>query len=588
MLTRGSSKVREWGLFLLVASLPAIALGVLALRALRNEEAATRREMQLQLSQAADQQRQAFVAELERLSKAELPIWSVESGLSAWPASAPFAEVVVLSAAGRVLHPPVKATSPPVNQSQDPCADLAEALASQGKDEAETQWQILQRCPGTRTRAGRFLWPLVALDGRSDPPVDAAEIGAWLDQHAHQMGAAERTAMRLELQASAGLTPAQRRKLVTALGSGSPSSLVASTLVRRQAAIAAEQPVIAWREPRSLGRLGQTPTGDYTGFVVHVGSLAKAVRGGWPQLEPTMRAKLITSPQSPPAPYVELLAGGAYLTIAWTDPDAVARQTQRSHLILVLVAIGAALVAVGLAALLFARMRAERRLSALRTDFVAAVSHELRTPIASLRMLAELLDEDRVEPDERAEVHRALAREAKRLGSTVDRLLSFSRMEASKLTSNQRPVAVATVVGEAIDTFLERYPDAAPVDRQLDETVTAPIDGPAIRMALDNLLSNARKYAPDGKPYQVRVEAEDNGVRIAVSDQGPGISRRDQRRIFRPFERADDRLSQATEGAGIGLSLVRHVATSHGGTVRVESEPNGGATFILWLRGGDD
>ena len=285
---------------------------------------------------------------------------------------------------------------------------------------------------------------------------------------------------------------------------------------------------------------------------------------------------------------MELLPGGAYLALGWADPNAVARQTKRSHLVLVGVAVGAALVAAALAALLFARMRAERRLSALRTDFVAAVSHELRTPIASVRMLAELLDEDRVEPDERAEVHQALAREARRLGNTVDRLLSFSRMEAGKVSATLRPMEVAAVVDEAIDTFLERYPEAAPIERQLDPDARAPMDEAAIRMAVDNLLCNARKYAPEGHPYEVRVTTVAEGVEIGVTDHGPGISRADQRRILRPFERANDRLSEATEGAGIGLSLVGHVARSHGGRLRVESEPGQGATFILWLAGGDD
>jgi signal transduction histidine kinase len=588
VLTRGSSKVREWALFLLVASLPAIALGVLALRALRNEEAATRREMHLQLTRAVDQQRQAFAAELERLGDADLPTPSADGGLGDWPAASPFAEAVVLSEAGEVRHPQVEKSSAPVDRSGSQCADLAEALAKQGKDASETRRKILERCPSARTKTGRFLWPLVALDGRSKPRVGAAKIVAWLNQYSHQLGGTERAAMRLELAGATGLRAGDRSKLIAALGSGPPASPVASYLAARQAAIAAGQPGITWREPRSLGRLGRTPAGHYTGFVVHVGSLARAVRAGWPELGPTLEAKLVTGPQPPPGPHVELLPGGAYLTIAWTDPDAVARQTQRSHLILVLVAIFAALVAAALAALLFARMRSERRLSALRTDFVAAVSHELRTPIASLRMLAELLDDDRVEPSERGEVHHALAREAKRLGSTVDRLLSFSRMEANKVSATKHPVAVATVISEAIDTFLERYPDAAPIQRHLDDTVTAAIDESAIQMALDNLLSNARKYAPEGKPYAVHLEADGGGLRIAVSDQGPGISRRDQRRIFRPFERVDDRLSQATEGAGIGLSLVNHVARAHGGTVRVESEPGGGATFILWLQGGDD
>jgi two-component system phosphate regulon sensor histidine kinase PhoR len=102
-------------------------------------------------------------------------------------------------------------------------------------------------------------------------------------------------------------------------------------------------------------------------------------------------------------------------------------------------------------------------------------------------------------------------------------------------------------------------------------------------MALENLLLNARKYAPDGQPYRIRVFAENDEVCIALSDDGPGVHPRDQKRIFKPFERADDRLSEATEGSGIGLSLVRHVAEAHGGRVTLDSQPGRGATFSIWI-----
>src|SRR6185369_14807301 len=129
--------------------------------------------------------------------------------------------------------------------------------------------------------------------------------------------------------------------------------------------------------------------------------------------------------------------------------------------ILVALAAATTIAAFGFAAILFARMRAARRSSELRTDFVSTVSHELRTPIASVRMLAELLEQDRVEPEERAEVHEALAREARRLGETVDRLLGFSRMAAGRYVIDRREEGVAAVVAAAVDTFEERNPEMA-------------------------------------------------------------------------------------------------------------------------------
>jgi two-component system phosphate regulon sensor histidine kinase PhoR len=79
----------------------------------------------------------------------------------------------------------------------------------------------------------------------------------------------------------------------------------------------------------------------------------------------------------------------------------------------------------------------------------------------------------------------------------------------------------------------------------------------------------------------VRLTGDHRRVTLSVRDHGPGITRGDQKRIFQPFERADDRLSAATEGSGIGLSLVQHVARSHGGRAWVDSSPGKGATFVI-------
>jgi two-component system phosphate regulon sensor histidine kinase PhoR len=199
-----------------------------------------------------------------------------------------------------------------------------------------------------------------------------------------------------------------------------------------------------------------------------------------------------------------------------------------------------------------------------------------------MRMLAELLEEDRVEPEEQREVFVALAREARRLGETVDRLLGFSRMAAGRYVIERASANVASVVAASVDTFEERHPDLPRVRRDLSDVV-ADVDAGQVRLAVDNLLANAKKYAPTGTPYSVVVRRDGLGVAITVADQGPGIARRDRKRIFEPFERADDRLSRATEGSGIGLSLVQHVAEAHGGRASVASEPGRGAAFTLWL-----
>jgi len=345
---------------------------------------------------------------------------------------------------------------------------------------------------------------------------------------------------------------------------------------------------VTWRAGASVGVLRRLDDGRLAGFVVDEGSIARAS----PALPPGMRAVVVAGPparaelakgREDGIEAVAVVAPELVLRIVPTDPGAVARRASRSRALLGALGASATIAAFALAALLFARMRAARRSSALRTDFVAAVSHELRTPIASVRMLAELLEEGRVEIGEEREVFEALAREARRLGETVERLLGFSRMAAGRYVLDRAPARVAEVVAASIDTFEERHPDLPPVERAFEDDAVADVDAGQIRLAVDNLLANARKYAPGGAPYRVSVEREGDGVAITVKDHGPGIARRDKDRIFEPFERADDRLSRATEGSGIGLSLVRHVARAHDGRASVESEPGRGAAFTIWI-----
>ena len=298
-----------------------------------------------------------------------------------------------------------------------------------------------------------------------------------------------------------------------------------------------------------------------------------------------MKSTLVVGNSSASGASVRLLEGGTRLVLSWSGDGLVAARTRESLLILLGVVAAAVLIALGTVALLLRRMRAERRLGALRTDFVAAVSHELRTPIASLRMLSELLAEDRVEPEERPEIYGALAREARRLGNTVHRLLTFSRMEGGRERAQLAERSVTATVCEAVATFGDRHPDVQIRGPKAHPEVLARFDEAQLTMALDNLLQNAHKYAPDGQPYEVTVTDNEDEVCVAVKDSGPGIGAKDQARIFAPFERADDRLSEATEGSGIGLALVRHVAKTHGGRAWVASEPGRGATFsIAWPR----
>jgi two-component system phosphate regulon sensor histidine kinase PhoR len=604
VLTARAGRLRDWALFAAAALAPAVAVGVLGLRALANEEAGARRQVSLGLAAAAERASRdldegaARAAEgLAALPVDPAPVAAAEALRRAVP---PFAEPVLLAPDRSLLIPAAPASTTPSAAAPAECRTLAATLAAPPpRDEARiagARRDILARCAEARTPAGRFLWPLVAVDaaGRGEAQPDA--VAAWIEAHAPALGEAEREATRLDVERALP-GPARERAARALAVSWSRRAALSAELGHEGALAALRSPpdrsgLTRWRAGASAGTLRALEDGRLAGFVIDAASLAGALRARAIAVPAGTRATVVTGASADAAGTgaggdrlfaIARVAPELALRMTPADPEAVARRASRSRVILAGIGVLAAAIAFGLAALLFARMRAARRSSELRTDFVAAVSHELRTPIASMRMLAELLEEGRVEPGEHQEMFDALAREARRLGETVDRLLGFSRMAAGRHVIERAEHRLAEVVAASIDTFEERHPELARVERDLDEGVTASVDAGQIRLAVDNLLANARKYAPEGGPYRVSVKRGRGGAAIVVADRGPGVARRDQRRIFEPFERADDRLSRATEGSGIGLSLVRHVALAHGGRASVESEPGRGAAFTIWI-----
>lgn len=225
-----------------------------------------------------------------------------------------------------------------------------------------------------------------------------------------------------------------------------------------------------------------------------------------------------------------------------------------------------------IAFVLFVRGQRQKRLADLRTDYVAAVSHELRTPLASVRMFAELLEAEAVPPGERREVELSLANEARRLHATLERMLRFGSLSRGKLAAERAPTPLRPLLDAAAARGGVR------VAVEVDTALEASVDAGLLGHALDNLVGNANKYAPEG-PVLLRAGQEGEDIVIDVVDHGPGLDRKARRRIWQPFERADDRLSKATQGTGVGLALVDGIARAHGGKATVTSTPGAGATF---------
>ena len=214
-------------------------------------------------------------------------------------------------------------------------------------------------------------------------------------------------------------------------------------------------------------------------------------------------------------------------------------------------------------------------------QFVADASHELRTPLTAIRGFAELHRQGAVEGVEKTkELIGRIEKESIRMGSLVEDLLLLARMDEARPVSME-PVDLTHVLEECIASASAAGPDH-PITADIEPDIFVLGDNKRIHQAIANLLANARTHTPLGTKITVRAKSEKDDTRVSVSDEGPGLSPADQKKIFERFFRADpSRQRSSGEGSGLGLSIVDAIMKLHGGSVSVESELGRGATFTL-------
>jgi two-component system, OmpR family, sensor kinase len=213
--------------------------------------------------------------------------------------------------------------------------------------------------------------------------------------------------------------------------------------------------------------------------------------------------------------------------------------------------------------------------------FVADASHELRTPLAAVRAYAELFERgaDR-RPDDLARSMEGIERESERMSSLVDDLLLLARLDEGRPLA-QEQVELEEVVREAVETARTVEPDR-PIELEAAHA-TVVGDRERLRQIVDNLLANTREHTPAGTPVHVRLATSNGRAVVEVEDSGPGLSPKDEERIFERFYRADESRSRASGGVGLGLAIVAAVAEAHCGSVTARSEPARGAAFAITL-----
>ena len=213
--------------------------------------------------------------------------------------------------------------------------------------------------------------------------------------------------------------------------------------------------------------------------------------------------------------------------------------------------------------------------------FVADASHELRTPLTAIRGFAELHRQGAVSGEEKTkELIGRIEKESIRMGSLVEDLLMLARLDQGPELSKD-PVDISHVIQEVVESARAAGPDH-PITVAVPNELFVLGDSMRIHQAIANLLANARTHTPAGTNIAVNAETNDDETFVTVSDDGPGLSKEDQERIFERFFRADpSRKRTSGEGSGLGLAIVDAVMKAHDGSVSVTSKLGEGATFTL-------
>jgi two-component system sensor histidine kinase SenX3 len=240
-------------------------------------------------------------------------------------------------------------------------------------------------------------------------------------------------------------------------------------------------------------------------------------------------------------------------------------------------------------ALLLADVSEQRRLEAVRRDFVANVSHELKTPVGALTLLAEAVQDASDDPATVARFAGRMQHEGARLARLVGELMELSRVQGMDPMPGAASVEVAPMVEESVDrSRLAAEQAGIVVDVRCESGLVVRGDEAQLGTAVANLVDNAIAYSPAGTRVVVTARGTQDhqarpSVDIAVTDQGLGIAEADIDRIFERFYRVDPARSRATGGTGLGLAIVKNIVTNHLGAVTVRSVVGSGSTFTVRL-----
>jgi PAS domain S-box-containing protein len=239
-------------------------------------------------------------------------------------------------------------------------------------------------------------------------------------------------------------------------------------------------------------------------------------------------------------------------------------------------------------------VRLEREAERVKSELLANISHELRTPLSPIKGYSQILRARELPADEVQRFANEIEKASSRLERVIAQLVNFASMSAGRYDVNPEPTPVRDVIERVVGRWCERLDDRHPVTCSVGSTVgKAMLDRLAVEQALDEVVDNAVKYAPDGSPIEVAAAAADDPsfgavVRISVTDRGMGIPAERVASVLDEFTQVDGSATRSFGGLGLGLALVGRIVRAHGGDVELASTEGSGTTVTMVLPVGEE
>jgi two-component system phosphate regulon sensor histidine kinase PhoR len=229
----------------------------------------------------------------------------------------------------------------------------------------------------------------------------------------------------------------------------------------------------------------------------------------------------------------------------------------------------------------------QKRLSEMKNDFVNNMTHELKTPISTISLASQMLS-DRSIPDEQKnlkQISRIIQAESKQLGFQVERVLQMAIFDHGQLKLKVQEVDMHDLIETVAQNFLLQIEKREGKLEFLPEADQAVVSGDSMHLTnvISNLIENAMKYTRRTPEITLTTSNENGHLVVSVSDNGIGISKEDQKRIFDKFYRVPTGNVHNVKGFGLGLSYVKLIVEHHGGTIKIKSEPDKGSRFDIHL-----